>query len=151
MIGKAMDDTEAVAIVRRAQQRLEDAWRAGSGQGFADACAEDADFINLVGIYLQGRPAIAEVHQSIFDGMYAGSIMTLYTERARFLADRVIQAQMSTKVEAPSGALRGVVHGIITMVLARIGDEWLITCFQNTRREGSTADGAQILAAMGRD
>lgn len=131
-----MDEiAKVIAIVEAVQQRLMKAWCSGSATALADVYSLDADFVNVMGMYVQGRPNIAAMHQKVFDGVYAGSTNTLHTERVSLLADGVILAQVSTEVNIPSGTLQGIARGFVTMVLVNTDGEWLIRSFQNTRRE----------------
>lgn len=141
--------TDPLAIAEAVQRRLMTAWRIGNGEAFGAACTDDADFVNLIGVYVRGREAIAGLHQRIFDGFYAGSTMTLVTERTRFLTPGIVLTQAAAEVQVPAGPLQGVVRGFVTMVLVRAGQEWLVASFQNTRREGSAPDqGARLRAAL---
>lgn len=140
---------DPVRIAEAVQRRLMAAWRVGNGEAFAAACTDDADFVNLIGMYVQGRDAIAALHQRIFDGIYAGSTMTLRAERARYLADGIVMAQAAAEVQVPAGPVQGMVRGFVTMVLVRVGEEWRVASFQNTRREGSVPDqGLRLRAAL---
>lgn len=143
--------SSADAVAAAVQEQLMEAWRDGDGAAFAAAHCPDADFVNLIGTYVQGREAIARLHQTIFDGIYAKSAMTLEGERARFLAEDIILAQAAAEVQVPAGPLQGTVRGFVTMVLVRADATWLIASFQNTRREGSAPDqGARIHAELNR-
>jgi hypothetical protein len=46
---------DAAALVTR----LENAWNSGDGPAFVAPFAEDADFVNVLGMHVRGRDAIA--------------------------------------------------------------------------------------------
>src|SRR5271169_299055 len=64
---------------------LEATWNAADGQSFAEAFAEDADFIHILGGYYTGRAAIEAGHRMIFGTIYKGSTVRYSVERIRFL------------------------------------------------------------------
>ena len=53
-------------------KQLETSWNASNSKGFAALFAEDADFIQIHGLQMEGRPAIEASHRHIFDTAYQG-------------------------------------------------------------------------------
>ena len=68
--------------------QLEAAWNTGDGTGFAEAFAEDADFIHILGGYYSGRTAIEAGHRMIFGTIYKGSTVRYRWRRYALSARR---------------------------------------------------------------
>ena len=121
-----------VAIAQGVMKRLEDAWNAADGAGFAEPFAVDADFVAIRGDLHTGRRAIAEGHQQIFDTIYAGSTVSLRVLQARELEGGPILAHVRGEIDAPAGPLAGRHAATASVVLVPRGDEYEITAFHNT-------------------
>jgi uncharacterized protein (TIGR02246 family) len=76
------EDRRAIDSIIR---RMQDAWNAGDGVGFAAPFATDADFVNIRGEHFQGQAAIAAGHAEIFRTIYAGSTVNYMVATARLL------------------------------------------------------------------
>jgi len=121
-----------IAIAQGIMKRLEDAWNAADGAGFAEPFAVDADFVAIRGDLHTGRRAIAEGHQQIFDTIYAGSTVSLRVLQARELEGGPILAHVRGEIDAPAGPLAGRHAATASVVLVPRGDEYEITAFHNT-------------------
>ena len=130
-----MMDTDA-AVLRHEMdalmQGLEDAWNAGDGIGFAAPFADDADFVNVLGMHARGRDAIAEGHDQIFRSVYAGSRVSYTVEAARLLRPEVALVHVYAGLDIPGGPMAGHHEARPSLVLTRDGGEWRIASFHNT-------------------
>src|SRR5215475_403962 len=89
------------AAVEAIAAGLVDAWHHASGAEYASHFAEDADFVNVYGLHGKGRPAIAEGHDHIFKGVYAGSTIELSVTQVRPLAADVLLAHCRGRMTIP--------------------------------------------------
>jgi len=112
--------------------RLEEAWKAGDGAGFAAPFADDADFVNVLGMHARGREAIAAGHDEIFRTVYAGSEVRYRVESARLLRPDVALVHLHGSLAIPAGPMAGEHQARPSMVLTREGGEWRIASFHNT-------------------
>jgi uncharacterized protein (TIGR02246 family) len=124
--GSIADDAAVLA------SRLESAWNGGDGAGFAAPCAEDADFVNVLGMHARGREAIAAGHEEIFHGIYVGSTVRYRVEHARLLRPDVGLVHLHASLTVPSGPMAGEHQARPSLVLTREGGEWRIASFHNT-------------------
>ncbi len=113
-------------------ERLERAWNAAAGGGFAAPFTMDADFVDIRGDHHRGRDAIAHGHQGIFDTVYRGSSIRYQVTDARQIADGVIVAHSTGDLSAPSGPMAGEHRARQTLVLVREGHDWRVAAFHNT-------------------
>ena len=112
--------------------RLENAWNTADGSAFVAPFAEDADFVNVLGMHVRGRDAIAAGHDQIFRTVYAGSRVSYRVEGARLLRPDVALAHVQAALEVPGGPMAGHHEARYSMVLTRDGGEWRIASFHNT-------------------
>jgi uncharacterized protein (TIGR02246 family) len=112
---------------------LEKAWNAGDGAAYGSQFAEDADFVNIFGLYGKGRQPIATAHQMIFNTVYKGSVNRLELTQARMLAADVAVAHMRASLEVPAGPMAGRIEALPSAVFVRDGGVWKIAAFHNTR------------------
>ena len=124
---------------------LSEAWRSGDGEAFVEWCTEDVDFINLLGIYVKGRRAVADLHDKIFRGPYKDSVVTFSIERVRRITDETVLAIVPSRLDIPAGPVKGIVLSIASVLLTRDSDRWLVANFHNTRREASQKDHLAIM------
>jgi len=120
------DDAAAVAA------RLENAWNTGDTTGFTAPFADDADFVNVLGMHARGREAIAAGHAEIFRTIYAGSTVRYRLDTARLLRPDVGLAHVHATLTVPTGPMAGAHDALYSMVLLRDGGEWRIASFHNT-------------------
>jgi uncharacterized protein (TIGR02246 family) len=122
----------AAAVAAPILEQLQGAWNAGDGRGFAAAFAEETDFVEIRGGHHRGVEAVARGHQALFDSIYAGSTVELRLEVARTVAPGAVVAVVASRLDAPTGPMRGVNQARMTMVIVDQGDRWAITAFHNT-------------------
>jgi uncharacterized protein (TIGR02246 family) len=111
-----------------------DAWMARDGAAIGRLFAEDADFVNVVGIWWEDREAIARAHGYALGSFFAATRLTLGRVKVRHLGDvAVVQARMRlTGQAAPDGSAAGPRTTILTFVLERRADGWIGVAAQNT-------------------
>jgi uncharacterized protein (TIGR02246 family) len=124
---------------------LEKAWNHGDGQGFAAQCTADVDFINLLGMYVKGRALVAQMHEKILKGPYARSTLAFSLEHERTLTPDAILAIVSGELQVPSGPVQGLVRTVATVLFVREDGEWRVASFQNTKREATQPNHAEIM------
>lgn len=124
---------------------LSDAWKNGDGAAFADWCTDDVDFINLLGIHVRGRRAVVEIHEKIFLGPYKDSTVEFNIESVRRISPDAVLVIAPSRIDAPSGPVKGIILSIASVLLVREGDQWKMANFHNTRREATQRDHLAIM------
>ncbi len=124
---------------------LSTAWKDGDGIAFAGCCTEDVDFINILGMHVKGRPAVAELHNTIFRGPYKDSTVKFTIESARTIAPDAVLVIAPAHVDIPAGPVKGIVSTVASILLTRDGTRWYIANFHNTRREATQGDHLAIM------
>jgi uncharacterized protein (TIGR02246 family) len=124
--GSIADEAQALAT------QMENAWNSADGPAFVAAFAEDADFVNVLGMHVRGRDAIAAGHDQIFRTVYAGSRVAYRVESTRLLRPDVALVHVEAGLDVPGGPMAGHHDARYSMVLTRDGGEWRIASFHNT-------------------
>jgi len=111
---------------------MEAAWNESDAVRFSSYFAEDADFVNVYGMYGKGREAITKAHDAIFRTVYAGSVVAYTVRSVRLLSPDVALVHIDAQLFVPQGPLTGQLKAIPSVVLTRQGEAWKIASFHNT-------------------
>ena len=129
--GQVVDSTSAdEAAMRASVKQMETGWNTKSGALFAKPFAEDADYVVINGMYIKGRAVIESQHQRIFDTIFKDTTLSLTVKQIRFLRPDVAVVHVSGQRVGP--ARENNQEAIITLVMTKSKDGWLIAAFQNT-------------------
>lgn len=113
----------------------ERAWNAGDADALAALFAEDAEFVNVVGLWWHDRGSIRQAHAYGFSTIFTGSVITMGAPRVRMLGESaaVVHARWHIVGQvAPAGEVAGPRNGIFTFVLERREDTWIAVAAHNT-------------------
>ncbi|MDO7877708.1 SgcJ/EcaC family oxidoreductase [Hymenobacter sp. ASUV-10] len=132
----AADET----AIRQLVQRMAANW---TNHHFADMetyTTPDVSWVNIVGMWWRGRPAVQQAHQQIFDTMFKGVPFTLNDVNVRFVTPDVAVVNAHEHVGAfypPDGINRGAnkagdTDELMTLVMVKQQGRWLLTAGQNT-------------------
>jgi uncharacterized protein (TIGR02246 family) len=116
------------AAIRENVRQMEAGWNAKSGALFAKPFAEDADYVVINGMHIQGREAIEKGHQQIFDTFHKNTTLNLSVKQTRYLRADVVIVHVNGSAKSPQGEGEAV----ITLVMSKAKDGWEIVAFQNT-------------------
>lgn len=123
------------AAVRAVASSFVDTWNRHDMQAFAAVFADDADFVNVIGLWWQGRAEIQREHEALHATRMKNSYLAANETAVRFLRPDVAVVHVRWELVGDTG-LEGEPlpprKGILTQVLAKQGDRWLITSAQNT-------------------
>lgn len=123
------------------------AWNARDAQAFAALFAEDADFVNVVGLWWRNRADIEKAHAYGFAEIFKKAAMKVTRTRIRLLSDTaaviVMRWRMTDQNLPGSDAETGVRRGLFTLVTQKSDAGWQIVSAQNT----DIVQGAETLIA----
>ena len=112
-----------------------EAWMAQDAGALSRLFAEDADFVNVVGIWWEDREAIRKSHHYGLTTFFRTSRLTVGRVKLRMVGPdaAVVHARMIlTGQLSPDGAEAGTRLTILTFVMARHEAGWLCVSAQNT-------------------
>lgn len=126
------EDQQSIENVVRA---FGDCWNRHDMEAFAQLFAEDAEFVNVVGLWWRGREEIKRAHTATHATMFKYSHLTINDIAVRFVKPDVAIARSSWELTGhlgPSGEALPKRKGILMNLLVRIADKWKIIDAQNT-------------------
>lgn len=83
----------ADAVIRQTLAQQEEAWNKHDAKAWVSAFSEDAEFINILGMSLQGRAEIEQRHAEIFRTIFAHSRVSVQTRKVRTLGSHAAIAE----------------------------------------------------------
>lgn len=127
------------ASIRMIVADLDSAWANADAGRWASHYSPEADFINILGMYMSDPKAMHDRHHEIFTGVFKGSKHVGTLRRLRFLGAVVAIADVDVEVTGfkalPPGAVPtspGSLRTRMKHVLTKSGDTWMIVATQNT-------------------
>lgn len=115
--------------------RWREAWNAADAGKLATLFAEDAEFVNVVGLWWHDRESIRQAHDFGFRTIFPGSRMTMDEPRVRYLGENgaVVHSRWHLAGQvSPTGEPAGTREGIFVFVLERRAEGWIVVAAQNT-------------------
>ena len=113
-----------------------DAWNRHDMKAYSALFTEDADFVNVVGMHFRGRPQIEAVHADLHRTIFKNSNLRAVSTTVRPVNDQVTLAHIAWEMSGAEGLpgwnVPELRKGMMSLVLVRTGDRWLITAAQNT-------------------
>lgn len=144
--GGTMRQTNAAADIATA---FVAAWNRKDADALAGLFVEDADFVNVVGLWWANRDQIRKAHAYGFEHIFGDSTMELRKVRVREVGAgvAVVHAAWTLTGQNPhQDRTAGRRRGVITFTAQRqAGGGWLAVSAQNTDR----VNGAETLIATG--
>ncbi|MEO8373471.1 MAG: SgcJ/EcaC family oxidoreductase [Candidatus Solibacter sp.] len=115
------------------------AWNDGDGIEFARYFTEDADLVNMHGMHVRGRQAIAGLYQMLFRSVFADTCLEYEVSGRRELCANSTLVHVRVEISVPRGQMVGDHHAQSSIVLQQNGDGWAIASLQNTMVSGMGA------------
>lgn len=110
------------------------AWNARDAARFAALFAENADFVNVVGLWWRNRDDIEKAHAYGFERIFPKAEMSVIRSAERVIGGTAIlhiKWRLTGQV-TPQGAEAGMRTGVFVLVAHHIADGWQLVAAQNT-------------------
>ena len=123
--------------VTRLLEIIASGWNAASGTTLASAFADEADFVNIMGLHARGRDVIARGHDEILATVFRGTRMTAVVDSVRFLRPDVATVEATLSLQDADGQpFAGPFNSQMPFtkagyVATKDGDTWSIAVFRN--------------------
>jgi uncharacterized protein (TIGR02246 family) len=132
----AAHSKDATASVKSVVASLAESWNRHDMMAFAAAFAENADFVNVIGMHWQGRQEIEAKHTVTHRKIFRNSTLQIIDQSVRFLSPSIALAHVSTELKGAESLRERVApetrRSLLTCVLVKEADRWLITAAHNT-------------------
>ena len=113
-----------------------DAWNARDADALAALFEEDAEFVNVVGLWWHDREAIREAHAYGLRVLFPDSTLTVVRTREELLAEAVVLVQALVRLtgQSPVGGVRqpGPRQTVFSFVMRRGPSGWRCAAAHNT-------------------
>src|SRR5690606_4117117 len=115
-------------------QLFVDAWNARRADHIAALFEENADFINVVGIWWENRNDIFKAHDYGLKVIFKDSKLLLGKIKLKPLGydHAIVHARMRLSGQTERGTRAGLRQNLFIFVVRRHGDQWLCVSVQNT-------------------
>jgi uncharacterized protein (TIGR02246 family) len=124
---------EITGAVRNIVAALELAWNKGDAKAFAAVFGPQADFIDMTGGHGVGQAEIEKAYTALFNGPFAKSRVAYRIEKVKPLAPMVATVFLAQRLTLQADNGEAVIGFRPTLTLRKIGSDWKISVFQNTR------------------
>jgi uncharacterized protein (TIGR02246 family) len=128
------------AAIRQSIEYMEEGWTKKDGNLFATGFADNADYVVINGMFIQGKKGIAEGHQRIFSSIYRETMVAIDVQSIRYLRPDIAIAHVKAHMTGTSMGKKIDHEAMITVVLEKKDGSWKITAFQNTEIEATSKD-----------
>jgi uncharacterized protein (TIGR02246 family) len=132
----AASPADDISAIREVEARQAEAWNSHDARAYSNLFTADADVVNVLGWWWQGRTRIESRLSDAFAFVFAASRLTIIQVDVRFLSSDIAIAHVGWTMmgaRRPAGPVSTAPEiGIQTQVLKRLGNRWLIAVFQNT-------------------
>lgn len=110
------------------------AWAARDAGALAALFAEDADFVNVVGLWWRDRTAIERAHAYGLRRIFADSVLSVGVVTCRDLGNvAVVHARFTLEGQTgPQDDTAGTRRTVMSFVMQRGAEGWLCVAAQNT-------------------
>jgi uncharacterized protein (TIGR02246 family) len=134
--------TDEMAIEKQVDQLVSD-WNTHDFKNMDTYTTEDVEWVNIVGMWWQGRTEVKTSAQNIFGNIFKNVQFTKKSVKVRLLTQDVAIANLICHV-GESFPPDGINHGnnrmpeaddILTLVYVKKNGKWLISAGQNTVRD----------------
>ena len=108
------------------------AWNKGDARTFASYFADDADLVNIHGMHIRGRQAIAGVYDMLFRSVFASSTTKASISSLRLLRKTVALVHLKVELKIHVAPHAGTNYAVTSVVMLRDGFHWKVTALHNT-------------------
>jgi uncharacterized protein (TIGR02246 family) len=113
-----------------------EAWNRRDPDSLAALFEDDAEFVNVAGLWWHDRTSIRKAHAYGLERIFNESTLTVEEVRTKQLSDSivVVHARMALSGQSPVGGIKqpGSRTNMFSFVIRRVGDLWLCASAHNT-------------------
>ena len=113
-----------------------EAWMKRDADMLASLFAEDAEFVNVVGLWWHNREDIRKAHAYGFDKIFSNSDLALRKTTVKYLGENVavVHARMRLKNQTPGGEVKtpSLRQNMFSFVVQKQEGNWICVSAHNT-------------------
>lgn len=115
---------------------FKEAWKKRDAKKLASLFTEDAEFVNVVGLWWHNRDDIEKAHAYGFKHIFGESELVIRKTTVKFINHEaaVVHARMRLKNQSPKGDVEtpSLRQNIFSFVVQKMDDRWLCVSAHNT-------------------
>jgi uncharacterized protein (TIGR02246 family) len=134
-VARSADPGSPEAPIRAQVERFVSAWNEHDMRALSRLFADDADFVNVVGIWWKSRREIEAAHVATHQTLFKSSTLSGQVASVKLLRPDVAVVHAAWTLigsRAPDGQPMPERKGILVFVLTRESEGWTIRAAQNT-------------------
>jgi uncharacterized protein (TIGR02246 family) len=136
-------DEEAIRLI---EQMWDAAWNRHDAKALAALLSEDVDFVNVTGAWFKGRSEFEERMHKTHQGAFKTSKRTTLDTSVKFLTPEIAIVHARWEMSGlgnADGTLRQPWRGIITRVVRKMDDTWIVVAAHNVDEADGSARAMQ--------
>jgi uncharacterized protein (TIGR02246 family) len=121
--------------IRETVREMQATWNRHDMKAYAALLTEDADWVNIVGMWWQGKTDVYRAHEAFHETSFRNVSIHVDHVSVRKLSADVAVAVCTERVDAfttPSGQARPKSQDRLSLILKKTGERWLICHAHNT-------------------
>jgi uncharacterized protein (TIGR02246 family) len=129
------DQAPQAAAAQAVAAALVDDWNRHDMKRFAELFAEDAQFVNVIGLWWSGRSEIQKQHEALHATRMRNSHLVATETAVHLLRPDVAVLHLRWELTGDTGidgATLPMRRGVMSLVTVRTGSKWQIASAQNT-------------------
>jgi uncharacterized protein (TIGR02246 family) len=126
----AAENTDGPDAVKQIVARLEAAWNKHDMQAYGELFHDDAEWINVVGMYWRGKPQIVKAHTVFHETIFKECRLEgkdLFVRELTPDAVVAVWAHVQDAYKTPSGTQQEKTLNRLTLVITKRNGKWLIS------------------------
>ena len=130
------------SAIRETVHSLEETWNRHDMKAYSALLTQDADWINIVGMWWQGKDDVYKAHEAFHKTIFRNHSLHIDQVSVRKITTDVAVAICTMSVDAfttPSGQVRPKSQDRLSVVLRKAGKRWLICHAHNTVLDAEAA------------
>jgi uncharacterized protein (TIGR02246 family) len=133
--GATADINNKTDGVKQVVESFADAWNRHDMDAFSQLFDDDAEFVNVVGLWWKGKNEIRHAHEYAHSTIFKNSELTIREQSTRFPIEGIAISRAKWRLEghvSPDGSLLPPRTVVMLIVLRESDGHWLIIDSQNT-------------------
>ena len=118
--------------IRALLEQMNASWNRGDGAGYGSVFTTDADYVAIEGSHYEGREAIVNAHQHLFDSHFKGSRLEGELKGIRSLSPDIALVHRVGSLMMPGEPSPTEPASIQTLIAVRQDGAWQFAALQNT-------------------
>lgn len=140
---------EEESAIRETVRRMEESWNRHDMNAYASLLTDDVHWVNIVGMWWQGKQDVRAAHEAFHQTIFRGVSIHVEQVSVRQVTTDIAVAVCTESKDAfttPSGQTHPPSRDRLSLILRKMGKQWLICHGHNTEIDPAAAQHNPNLA-----